>query len=136
MISYYSLKYSLSVFMNLLLYIVIILRIIFFFKYSYAIFFFLIFHVLTFFAFFRHVLTCKIDSKSTNTCILGVPGVTPRGFGRLPGCPGRPPETQRDPKNRSNIDFPPKNDFLTVDFRQFLCTMPFFTLLGRLYIDF
>ena len=59
-----------------------------------------------------------------------------KGFGRLPGCPGRPPETQRDPKNRSKIDFLPKNDFPTVDFRRFLCTRPFFTLLARLCIDF
>ena len=58
------------------------------------------------------------------------------GFGRLPGCPGRPPETQRDPQNRSKIDFLPKNDFPTVDFCRFLCTRPFFTLLARLCIDF
>ena len=56
--------------------------------------------------------------------------------GRLPGRPGRPPGTQRIPKNRQKIDFLLKKGVPSLDFCRFLCAKPFFRLFARFVIDF
>ena len=57
-------------------------------------------------------------------------------FGRLPGRPGRPPGTQRNPKNRPKIDFLLKKGVPSVDFCRFLCARPICTRFARFFIDF
>ena len=56
--------------------------------------------------------------------------------GRLPGRPGRPPGTQRNPKNRPKIDFLLKKGVPNVYFCRFLRARPFFRHFARIFIDF